>query len=227
MTCNIHPLPEPAWDGAAGTIRQFIRNYARFCERSQFNRVYYVQDILNFIPASQFKVWERVARGHPDWDDFVKKILEYYPEPSLVDSCSRMDQFISENKAWPSCTSNKCDFFAYLRGFTVALSAIEYHRAVPNSEKVSKFSGGLAPIIRELIDKHNPQDMNEVIAAGNAVFDYIGLLDSKTMDLFKQLVYEKLEICQQSVIVQGYTPLSTANRDEPGLTVVSHGQTDT
>ncbi|TFK18516.1 hypothetical protein FA15DRAFT_709794 [Coprinopsis marcescibilis] len=217
------PLPEPTWNGAAGTIRQFIRDFTWFSKRCNFPSDYYVPDILSYIPASQFKVWERVAQDHPDWDDFVKKILEYYPEPSLVDSSSRMDQFISENKAQPHRTSNKCDFFAYLRWFTIVLSAIEHHRTVPNSEKVSKFSQGLSTIVGALIDKHKPQDMNEIIAAGNAVFDNIGLLDLKTKALFEKLVHSNLEACRQSVIYQGYTPLSSANRDEPGLTVISHG----
>ncbi|TFK18527.1 hypothetical protein FA15DRAFT_675200 [Coprinopsis marcescibilis] len=227
VTMNRKPTPELTWVGTAHTVRQFLETFTWLCKRYDFPSAYYVKEVMTYIPSSEFMIWKIVARDHPDWDDFVKKILEYYPEPSLIDSSSRMDQFISENKAEPRGTSNKCDFFAYLRRFTIALSAIEYHRTVPNSEKVNKFCRGLAPIIRELIGKHNPQDMDEVIAAGNAVFDYIRLLNSRTMNLFNHLVYSNREICQLSVIVQGYNPLSSANRDEPGLTVVSHGQTDT
>ncbi|TFK18520.1 hypothetical protein FA15DRAFT_675190 [Coprinopsis marcescibilis] len=227
VTMNRKPTPELTWVGTADTVRQFLETFTWLCKRYDFPSAYYVKEVMTYIPSSEFMIWKIVAWDHLDWDDFVKKILEYYPEPSLVDSCSRMDQFISENKAQPGYTSNKCGFFAYLRRFTIALSAIESHRTVPNSEKVSKFSRGLAPIIRELIDKHNPKDMDEVIAAGNAVFDYLGLLDWQTTCLFNQLMYLNLEACQWSVIVQGYNPLSSANRDEPGLTVVLHGQTNT
>ncbi|TFK18517.1 hypothetical protein FA15DRAFT_709795 [Coprinopsis marcescibilis] len=123
----------------------------------------------------------------------------------------------------PSRISTKYDFFVYLRRFTIALSAIERHRTMPNSEQVSRFSQGLSTIVGALIDKHNPQNMDDVITAGNAVFDYIGLLDSQTTYLFTQTwVYCNLEKCRESVIYQGYTPLSNfANRDEPGLTAVS------
>ncbi|TFK20853.1 hypothetical protein FA15DRAFT_673103 [Coprinopsis marcescibilis] len=227
MTGNLSPLPEPTWNGTAGTIRQFIRNFTWLCKRHNLPIDYYVQDVLNYIPAPHFEIWESVARDHPIWDDFVKSILRYYPQPSLADSSGNLGALISRFNEHPSHTIQRDNFFSYLRQFTFALSAIEQHRTVPKSEKVSKFFEGLAPIIRGLIDKHNPKDMNEVIAASNPVYDYLGLLDSQTTRLFGQLVYLNLEACQRSVIVQGYNPLSSANRDEPGLTVVSHGQTDT
>ncbi|TFK18513.1 hypothetical protein FA15DRAFT_760570 [Coprinopsis marcescibilis] len=221
VTTNRKPTPELTWDGTAETLRQFIRNFTWLCERYEFPSAYYLQEIMSYIPASQFEVWESVARDHPEWEDFVKKIIEYYPQPSLAKSTLHMDQFISQNKAQPGYTFDKDSFFNYLRGFTIVLSAIERHRTVPNSEKVSKFSRGLSTIVGVLIDKYNPQNMDEVVAAGNAVFDYIGLLDSQTTRLFNKMMYYNLEVCQQSVIYQGYTPLSNANRDEPGLTVVS------
>ncbi|TFK18515.1 hypothetical protein FA15DRAFT_709793 [Coprinopsis marcescibilis] len=228
MLNNRKPAPEPTWDGSAGTIRQFIRNFTWLCKRYDFPLAYHVQEIMSYIPPSQFVVWENVAQEHPIWDNFVKKILEYYPQPSLADSSGSLDALISTFKVYPEDTKNKDRFFSYLRQFTIPLSAIECHRTVPNSEKVSRFSEGLAPIIRKLVDKHKPQDMNEVIAAGNAVFDYIVSLDSETKGLFNKLVESSdLEMCQRSVIYQGYTPLSSANRDEPGLSVLSHGQTNT
>ncbi|TFK18512.1 hypothetical protein FA15DRAFT_709790 [Coprinopsis marcescibilis] len=102
----------------------------------------------------------------------------------------------------PSRISTKYDFFVYLRRFTIALSAIERHRTVPNSEQVSRFSQGLSTTVGALINKHNPQNMDDVIAAGNAVFDYIGLLDSQTTILFNQMMYCNLETYRQSVIIK-------------------------
>ncbi|TFK17965.1 hypothetical protein FA15DRAFT_661074 [Coprinopsis marcescibilis] len=227
MLNNRKSVPEPKWDGTEETIRWFIRDFTWLCKRYDFPLAYHVQEIMSYIPSSHRDVWESVAQDHPIWDDFVKSILGYYPQPSLAGSSSRWDEFISECKTNPYRTSNKGHFFVYLREFTIALRAIERHRTVPNSEKVCKFSECLAPIIRELIDKHNPQNMDDVTAAGNAVFDYVLSFDPKTKELFNQLVHSNLEACRQSVIYQGYTPLSSANRDDPGLTVVPHGQTDT
>ncbi|TFK17963.1 hypothetical protein FA15DRAFT_732557 [Coprinopsis marcescibilis] len=226
---NNQPVPAPAWNGTAETVRRFIRNFSWLCKRNNFPLHHRVQEILSYIPSSEFAVWESVAQVYPKWDDFVKKILEYYPQPSLADSSYRLEDLITRFKMYHN-TSNKDIFFAYLRQFTSLSIEIERHRTVPNDEKVSMFSEGLKAIIRALFDKHNPQNMDEVIAAGNAVFNYIGSFDSETKGFFRNLVEStNLRVCQQSVIVQAYTPLSSvnANRDEPGLTLVSHGQTNT
>ncbi|TFK18518.1 hypothetical protein FA15DRAFT_698008 [Coprinopsis marcescibilis] len=222
---NRKPVPEPTWDGTAETVRWFIRDFTWLCKRYDFPLAYHVQEIMSYIPSSHRAVWESVAQDHPIWDDFVKSILGYYPQPSLANSSCRLDKFISEFKMRPHRTYNKDGLFSYLHQFTIPLGAIERHRTVPNSEKVSRFSEGLAPIIRALIDKHNPQNMDEVIAAGNAAFDYVLSFDPKKKELFNILVDSSdLENCRRSVIVQGYTPLSSANRDQP---VVLQCQTNT
>ncbi|TFK18511.1 hypothetical protein FA15DRAFT_660622 [Coprinopsis marcescibilis] len=201
LPSNRKRVPEPTWDGTAATVRQFIRNFTWVCKRHDFPPSYYVHEIMSYVPSSEFEIWESVAQDYPNWDEFVKSILGYYPQPSRADSSSRLSDLtykfrISHN------TSNKDIFFSYLRQFTIALNALELHWTVSKSEKVAGFSEGLKPIVHALIDKHNPQDMNGVIAVSAAVFDYLASFDSERREFFDELVESfDLKKCQESDIV--------------------------